>query len=68
MEVLASRQPLQTAAAVCQLPENVQRSFPSLFELNAIRLPSGVQTGTLFASPSNVNRVNASREKSYSQI
>ncbi len=56
MEVLASCQSLQPAAAVGQLPENVQRG-PSLFDSNAIRLPSGVQTGLLFVLPSNVNRV-----------
>ena len=43
-------------------------SGPSLFDSNAIRLPSGVQTGLWFVFPSNVNRVNVSRERSYSQI
>ena len=64
--VLAGGQPLQPATAVGQLPEKVRRPF--LGRLNAIRLPSGVQAGLLFAFPSNVNRVNVSRERSYSQI
>src|SRR5437588_559600 len=40
---------------------------PSLFDKNAIRLPSGVQTELRFLFPSNVKRVNVSRERSCSQ-
>src|SRR5262249_47773028 len=61
VESLVSRWTSPTPSARCQY----RLDGPSRFDRNAIRRPSGVQTGAWLSEASTVRRVNVSRASSY---
>ena len=60
MSVVVKRSRLPPPSANCQK----MFSGPPLFDVNAIRLPSGVHVGYMLTLPSNVRRENVSRDGS----